>query len=106
MFGKLRSSSQQNQQGIGLGLNICKRIVNEYGGNIQVESEYGKGTKFSFNMIVKSFTHKVDFEAQSEQLTGRRQNYPLINNSLRMAHKNIIDSTARDEALSPIAKSC
>lgn len=71
--------------------------MNEYGGNIQVESEYGKGTKFSFNMIVKSFTPKIDFEAQSEQLTGRHNNYPLISNTLRVTHKNIIESTEREQ---------
>ena len=32
--------------GSGLGLSICKNILLEFGGDIQVESEVGKGTRF------------------------------------------------------------
>ncbi len=33
--------------GMGLGLNECRRIVDLYGGEIQVESEAGAGTRFN-----------------------------------------------------------
>jgi signal transduction histidine kinase len=39
-----------NRQGTGLGLSIVKRILETYGGNISVESELGKGTKFTFTL--------------------------------------------------------
>jgi signal transduction histidine kinase len=40
------------QHGTGLGLSIVKRIVEEYGGDIRVESELGQGTRFIFRLPV------------------------------------------------------
>lgn len=37
-------------QGAGLGLSICKGVVEQHGGSIHVESELGKGSCFSFSL--------------------------------------------------------
>ena len=36
--------------GIGLGLSICKGLVEAHGGNIWIESEVGKGTSCFFTI--------------------------------------------------------
>ncbi|MEQ8925553.1 MAG: PAS domain-containing sensor histidine kinase [Fulvivirga sp.] len=38
------------EKGFGLGIGICKDFVNKLGGNMQIESEVGKGSNFSFTI--------------------------------------------------------
>jgi signal transduction histidine kinase len=48
-FNQLASKNGQ-RKGSGLGLCICRGIIESHGGRIWVDSETGKGTCFSFTL--------------------------------------------------------
>jgi PAS domain S-box-containing protein len=52
LFGSSESSTKgtYNEKGTGLGLIICKGMVEKHGGTLYVESEVGNGTNISFTL--------------------------------------------------------
>lgn len=65
VFAPVGSDSVRHYAGSGLGLSICKRIVDLMGGEINVESKVGEGTTIGF-------TIPLTLPAQSDQTTGKR----------------------------------
>lgn len=51
-FSQADSSDRRQKGGTGLGLNICRSIVQEHGGRIDYVSEPGQGTAFYFELPV------------------------------------------------------
>jgi signal transduction histidine kinase len=63
-FGTLAEHQKNNPSGRGLGLSICKSIVEKMGGNVSVESVVGEGTKF--NLTFKTVSHLSNSKQQEE----------------------------------------
>src|SRR5690606_9564203 len=56
LFYQVNSGVERETTGTGIGLNITKRLIELHDGEIKVESELGKGTKFSFTLPMSKET--------------------------------------------------
>jgi len=48
-FNKLEENANMNPNGVGLGLSICKDLIEQMGGKVSVDSKLNKGTTFTIN---------------------------------------------------------
>ena len=48
VFDRFWQARQQGSHGIGLGLSIAKGMTEAHGGEVRVESEEGRGSRFCF----------------------------------------------------------
>jgi PAS domain S-box-containing protein len=49
-FEQVDSSLNRKQEGTGLGLALVEKLTDLHGGSVQVESEVGKGSRFTINL--------------------------------------------------------
>jgi signal transduction histidine kinase len=51
-FRQVDGSVRRVYEGTGLGLYLCRRLLDLMGGMIRVESEYGSGSRFTYTQLV------------------------------------------------------
>jgi PAS domain S-box-containing protein len=65
---KFSSEGTEGEKGTGLGLSLVSEIIEKHGGNIYVESEYGKGSTFKFTLPVASANILLVDDSKTDRL--------------------------------------
>lgn len=65
-FQQVDSKRNRGAEGTGLGLAICKQLLGLMHGDIQVQSEYGKGSKFYVTLPQKIINTEPAIEIQNK----------------------------------------
>eukprot|EP00347_Sterkiella_histriomuscorum_P018708 403344478 len=102
LFGKFDNSLAVNTKGIGLGLNVCKKIVNECGGNIYLESSYKNGASFCFSMNAKQVKSSEIIDHQSALTIKNYQGRSQISEKYLSCEQDLSLRSFEMQMLSPI----
>jgi len=74
-YARFNTEANRSIEGTGLGLNIIKRIVEMMEGDINVESEFGKGS--TFTVMIKQ--QSADDSPIGDELAQRLSNFTFTN---------------------------
>ena len=85
-FGQVYTSTTRQYEGTGLGLSISQRLLDLMGSKLELQSEPGKGSNFSFSVRLKqTVTNK------QQNHVAKTQNTDLSGMRILIAEDNVIN---------------
>ena len=108
MNGFLKKTEEINTRGIGLGLHICRELVRKLGGDIICQSEWQKGSTFTFVVKVQLPDEDEELQDKFERIVNPNQKrlFPLINIKKELAiggpYYKESESESSDQSIDPI----
>lgn len=88
-FTQSDSSTTRNYGGSGLGLSICRKLVNLMGGNIWAKSELGSGSTFTFT--IKTSEYLKENNSANVVLAEIHNEKLLMGYKILLAEDNLIN---------------
>ncbi|SEG05601.1 Signal transduction histidine kinase [Butyrivibrio sp. Su6] len=76
-FERIDENKNRNVEGTGLGMSIAQSFLRMMGSSIEVESQYGKGSTFSFELVqgVKDWSPIGNYEETFKRAVSERKRY-------------------------------
>ena len=100
-FSQIESGANRNFGGTGLGLVIVKKLAELMNGTTTVESEFGKGSKFSVQLTLIPATAE-DFEATQPKPVKSLVNTTRLEASVLLVEDNLINQKVAQKVLEKI----
>ena len=90
-FAQADGSTTRNYGGTGLGLAISKQLIELMNGKIWVESEYGKGSRFIFEIELREVKLDVNIRKKGEYPKLQKDIKNIINSKVMLVDDNQIN---------------
>lgn len=97
-FTQAHSGIEKKFGGTGLGLTIAKRMLKLLGGNIELESEEGKGSTFTFRIPL---TPAVRSEEEATQSGIQKDYAALVGKKIMVVDDDVMQLTLMKELFQP-----